>query len=188
MKVLMYLSGQPVHDIDPLYLYEEDNSILGSHCGCGSFSLTSSKNHITLANVRLANKGVCVLFPSRPGIVTMANLVGRKGTYRMAVLEGEAIETAAHRELQEETGYDFGRFEKVYEYYPAISYSKERLIIYAAYDLIKKELPPDEDEFIEVKFFTLDKILELIKENKIMDGKTVLSILAYVTFIQKKGL
>ncbi len=102
--------------------------------------------------------------------------------------EGEALETAAHRELQEETGYDFGRLEKVYEYYPAISYSKERLIIYAAYDLIKKELPPDEDEFIEVKFFTLDEILELIKENKIMDGKTVLSILAYVTFIQKKGL
>jgi len=93
MYILMGLSGQPVHDIDPLYLFDEDNSLIGCHCGCGSFDLAVSKQSIELANVRLANKGVCVLFPSKPGKVTMANLVGRKGTYRMGVIEGEAIET-----------------------------------------------------------------------------------------------
>lgn len=92
MYILMNLSGQPVHNIDPLYLYEEDNSLLGSHCGCGSFSLAISENDIELANVRLAKKGLCVIFPSKPGKITMVNLVGRRGTYRMGVIEGEAIE------------------------------------------------------------------------------------------------
>jgi len=93
MYILMNLSGDPVHDIDLLFLFEEDNSILGSHCGCSSFNLAISNRSIELANVRLANKGTCVLFPSKPGKVTMANLIGRKGTYRMGVIEGEAIET-----------------------------------------------------------------------------------------------
>ncbi|MHA1688774.1 MAG: hypothetical protein ACTSYC_10010 [Promethearchaeota archaeon] len=93
MYILMNFSGEPVHNIDLLYFFKKENCLLGSHCGCGSFKLASSPQAIELAHVRLANKGTCVLFPSRPGKVTMANLVGRKGTYRMAVLEGIALET-----------------------------------------------------------------------------------------------
>lgn len=93
MYILMTLSGQPVHHIDPLYLYEEGNYMLGSHCGCGSFQLAQDDNLIEFRNVRLANKGVCVIYPSKSGRVTMANLVGRENTYRMAVLEGDAVET-----------------------------------------------------------------------------------------------
>ena len=93
MYILTKLSGSPVHNIDPLYFYEEDNSIIGSHCGCGSFTLAESKNKIEFTNVRLAKRGLCVLFPSKPGIVTLANLVGRKGTYRLGVIEGQAIQT-----------------------------------------------------------------------------------------------
>jgi L-fucose isomerase-like protein len=91
--ILIGLSDQPVHNIDPLFLYDEDNSILGSHCGCGSFELAESKEKIQFSNVRLANKGLCVLFPSKPGNVTLANLVGRKGTYRMGVIEAVAVKT-----------------------------------------------------------------------------------------------
>ncbi|MHA1150783.1 MAG: hypothetical protein ACTSR8_21395 [Promethearchaeota archaeon] len=93
MYILTKLSGSPVHSIDPLFLYEEDNNLLGSHCGCGSKSLADNYNHISLENVRLAKEGACILFPSKTGLITMVNLVGRKGTYRMAVIEAEAIET-----------------------------------------------------------------------------------------------
>lgn len=93
MYMLMMFSEQAIHDIDPLFLFEEDNSLLGSHCGSGSFALANSKEQIELAKVRLANKGLCVLFPSKPGKVTLANLVGRKGTFRLSVLVGEATET-----------------------------------------------------------------------------------------------
>ena len=94
MYIMMNLSQGPVHDIDPLYVYEENNSILGTHCGCGSFELADPTQKIELANVRLANRGLCVLFLSKPGNVTMANLVGKKGTYKLTIIEGEAIESS----------------------------------------------------------------------------------------------
>jgi len=43
--------------------------------------------------VRLANQGVCSLFPARPGPVTLINLLPRAGGYQMAVMQGEAIST-----------------------------------------------------------------------------------------------
>ena len=92
MEILMNLSNAPVYDIDLLDMREDDNTILGSHCGCGAFPLARSKKEIQLSHVRLANEGVCVLFPSKPGEVTMANLVGRTGTYRMGILEGKALD------------------------------------------------------------------------------------------------
>lgn len=93
MLILYYLTGKTVHNTDLLAIYEEDNSIVLSHCGSGGLSLAKKKSDITLDSVRLANKGVCVLFPARPGPVTMVNIVGRKDTYRMAVMTGEAIKT-----------------------------------------------------------------------------------------------
>lgn len=93
MLTLYFLTGSPVHNTDLLIPYEEDNSILFSHCGSGGFSLAEDKKKISLSPVRLANKGVCVLFPGKPGKVTMINLVGRKGTYRMCIAGGEAVKT-----------------------------------------------------------------------------------------------
>jgi L-arabinose isomerase len=91
--VLARLTGRPIHNTDLLAIYDEDNSVLLSHCGSGGFSLARGKDDITLGSVRLAGSGVCVLFPGRPGPVTMVNLVGRRGTYRMCAIAGEAVET-----------------------------------------------------------------------------------------------
>lgn len=91
--ILYWLSSKPVHNTDLLTHFEEDNSILLSHCGSGSFDIADSPENIRLAPVRLAHKGVCVLFPGRPGKVTLLNLVGREGTYRMTAISGEAVKT-----------------------------------------------------------------------------------------------
>ena len=91
MLMLYELTGSPVHNTDLLAVYEEDNSVLFSHCGSGGFSLAERREDINLGHVRLAHKGVCVLFPSKPGKVTLVNLVGRKDTYRMCVVSGEAV-------------------------------------------------------------------------------------------------
>jgi len=93
MLMLHQLTGEPVHNTDVLAVYEEDNSVLLSHCGSGAFSLAEKQEDIVLGPVRLANRGVCVLFPSKTGKVTMVNLVGRMDTYRMCVVVGEAIPT-----------------------------------------------------------------------------------------------
>jgi len=84
-------SQGPVHNTDLLHVYAEEQSALFSHCGAGAFSLASSREEICLAPVRLAEKGCCVHFPGRAGPVTLINLLGRSGTYRMCILEGEAI-------------------------------------------------------------------------------------------------
>lgn len=91
--VLYWLSGEPVHNTDLLAHRESDNTILLSHCGSGSFEIADERGSIHLAPVRLAHKGLCVLFPARPGPVTLLNLVGREGTYRMTAFAGEAVKT-----------------------------------------------------------------------------------------------
>ncbi|NSW75277.1 MAG: hypothetical protein HPY68_00615 [Candidatus Atribacteria bacterium] len=93
MKLLFELTGEPVHNTDLLYPDPATKTVLFSHCGSGAFSLASSSKFIQLAPVRLMDRGVCALFPSRPGPVTLVNLVGRRGTLRLSTWYGEAVET-----------------------------------------------------------------------------------------------
>jgi L-fucose isomerase and related proteins len=92
MKILYELTGIPTHNTDLLFGDEKLNTILFSHCGSGGFSIADRKENIHFAPVRLADSGVCSLFPAKPGKVTLINLVGRKGTYRMSAIVGEAVE------------------------------------------------------------------------------------------------
>lgn len=93
MWIMQNFSRSPVHHIDPLFLYDEDHSMVGSHCGSGSMYLAEDQNEIKIDHVRLADKGACIMYPSKPGVVTMANLIGREKTYRMAIIVGEAERT-----------------------------------------------------------------------------------------------
>lgn len=90
--VLSQLSDAPVHFGEMLALDFEQNSIVTSHCGCGSPSL-ADESGFQLCPVRLANDGVCVRYTARPGPVTFVNLTGRKGNYRMCAFEGQATPT-----------------------------------------------------------------------------------------------
>ncbi|MDO8685719.1 MAG: hypothetical protein Q7J78_03505 [Clostridiales bacterium] len=92
MKILYELTGQPIHNTDLLYPDPGLNTILFSHCGSGGFSIAGKKEDIHLGPVRLADSGICALFPAKSGKVTLINLVGRKGTMRMSVIVGEALE------------------------------------------------------------------------------------------------
>jgi L-fucose isomerase-like protein len=93
MLMLYELTGRPVHNTDLLAVNEQGGSAIFSHCGSGSFCLAERKSDIVLGPVRLAHRGVCVLFPSRRGEVTLVNLVGGRETYRMCVVSGRASTT-----------------------------------------------------------------------------------------------
>ena len=93
MLILTHLTGQPVHNTDGLGVDMAEGSIVYSHCGNGSITLAESLDKVEIAHVRLMHRGTCVLFPSKPGPVTLVNLVGRRGTYRMGVAFGEAVPT-----------------------------------------------------------------------------------------------
>ncbi len=89
--ILQQLTGQPVHNTDLLDFDPRTNIALLSHCGNGHMSLSTGSRHVHFAPARLANDGLCVLFPGRTGPVTMVNLVGNAASYRLAVIEAEAV-------------------------------------------------------------------------------------------------
>jgi L-fucose isomerase-like protein len=90
--MLTLLTGEPTHNtdwLDPL----DDDTVVFSHCGAGSFSLAERPNEILLAPVRLVNQGVCALFCAKPGPVTLVNILAQENKYQIAVLEGQAVST-----------------------------------------------------------------------------------------------
>jgi len=91
--MMHYLTGGPTHNTDLLDVDPAGRTALFSHCGSGHFSLAAEASQITLAPVRLVEEGVCVRFTGRPGPVTMLNLVGRSGSYRLGAVEAEAVPT-----------------------------------------------------------------------------------------------
>lgn len=93
MLILTWLSNQAIHNTDLLDPIPQDNTIVFSHCGSGGFSLADSPDQIILGPVRLMDRGVCALFPAKPGIVTLINIVPTLKGYKMAALYGEAIRT-----------------------------------------------------------------------------------------------
>ncbi|TLG74223.1 NUDIX hydrolase [Culicoidibacter larvae] len=85
--------------------------------------------------------------------------------------------SGAMRELEEETPYFAERLELLYRFYPAPGFCDEELHLYQAIGLqlgSTREL--DDDEFIEVYEFTKEEVLELLNNDKIHDGKTIIAL------------
>jgi len=93
MLILTWLTGAPVHNTDILDPLAKDDAIVFSHCGSGGFSLAPSLKEIELAPVRLQHRGLCCLFPARPGPITLLNTTPTLGGYRMATMFGDALDT-----------------------------------------------------------------------------------------------
>lgn len=87
----------------------------------------------------------------------------------------------AFRELEEETGYrtEKSELEFLISLRTTVAFCDEKIEVYVAKNLVKTEQHLDEDEFIHVKAFTMDELLEMIFSGKMEDSKTISSILAY---------
>lgn len=92
--------------------------------------------------------------------------------------DGDTPETAALRELAEETGYTSLRFQLLTTSYPAPGYCGEKLYIYLARDLKPETRQPDFDEELEVVYLSLEKACEMIHYGEIQDAKTIIGLLA----------
>ncbi|MGT2933253.1 NUDIX domain-containing protein [Streptococcus catagoni] len=90
--------------------------------------------------------------------------------------EGSEKEAAA-RELEEETGYK-GDLELIHEFYTALGFSNEKIKLYLAKTVEKVEnpRPQDDDEVLEVYELTYQECMELVKEGKIVDAKTIIAL------------
>lgn len=84
---------------------------------------------------------------------------------------------AVKRELLEETGYSTNNIEHILDFYTSPGYSNEILHLFFAYNL-KKETPNlDYDEKIRPRLLPLSESLNMVKEGKICDAKTIMALL-----------
>ncbi|MGF0033758.1 NUDIX domain-containing protein [Bariatricus sp. SGI.154] len=85
----------------------------------------------------------------------------------------------SRRELEEETGYKSENLEWLITLRTTVAFCNEKIEIYVAKDLIPTHQHLDEDEYVDVKAYTLAELKEMIFTGKIEDSKTVAAILAY---------
>jgi ADP-ribose pyrophosphatase len=90
---------------------------------------------------------------------------------------GENHLAAAKRELIEETGYRASRWGKALFFYVSPGFLDESMTVYLARGLKKGLAQPEEDERIAVRFFPLKQAVRMVMTGKIVDAKTVASLL-----------
>lgn len=90
---------------------------------------------------------------------------------------GEEALACAKRELREETGYAADEWHYLATFYPCIGYSNERLVFYLARHLRHVGDSPDHDECLEVLRVPVAQALEMVRDGRICEGKTVMGLL-----------
>ena len=92
---------------------------------------------------------------------------------------GEEPDSAIRRELREEAGLEAESITSLGSFYPTVGYSNEIIRLYLAKGLTYVGAKPDEDEFLEIKYFSLDELREKCLSGEIVDGKTLVAVLKY---------
>jgi ADP-ribose pyrophosphatase len=96
-----------------------------------------------------------------------------------SVDDGEEIEAAVQRELQEEVGVKAARAVRLGGIYVAPGYCTEYIHLYQCQELMDSRLPADEDELIQTERLTLRQALNSIASGRIQDAKSVAGLLLY---------
>lgn len=85
----------------------------------------------------------------------------------------------AKRELKEETGYEARKWSKLVRYFASPGFLGEWMQVFLAEDLTVGDATPEEDESIDVAAVPLSKVLKMIAKGKVLDGKTLVSVMTY---------
>jgi ADP-ribose pyrophosphatase len=93
--------------------------------------------------------------------------------------EGEDALAAAKRELLEETGFKAKRWRKMVRYFASPGFLGEFMQVFLAEGLTLGDAQPEYDEQIEIEMMPLSRLLKMIDEGKIHDGKTLISVMLY---------
>ena len=91
--------------------------------------------------------------------------------------KGEDPESAARRELREETGAVCGRLTYLGKYLGSPALIDETIHMYLAEDLTFGETDFDEDEFLDIVRIPLSDMVEAVLSGKIADGKTQAAVM-----------
>jgi ADP-ribose pyrophosphatase len=87
---------------------------------------------------------------------------------------GESVLEAAKRELREETGYQAKQWSELGSFWASPGYVAEKMTIFLASDLTEGKQETMEDERIEIQWFPIAQMGEMIRTGQIIDGKTMI--------------
>jgi ADP-ribose pyrophosphatase len=93
--------------------------------------------------------------------------------------EGEDALAGAKRELLEETGFKAKRWRKIIRYFASPGFLGEFMQVFIAEELTRGDAQPEYDEQLEIEMIPLSKLLRMIEEGKVYDGKTLISVMLY---------
>ncbi|MDH6368055.1 MULTISPECIES: NUDIX hydrolase [unclassified Breznakia] len=99
--------------------------------------------------------------------------------------ENETHEQTGMRELLEETGYVSSDVTYMGYLYPTVAYADEVIHMVLARNCVYHKQQLDPGEFVHVEVIPLNQALEMISNNVIKDGKTIVAILKYMQFMKK---
>ena len=96
--------------------------------------------------------------------------------------EGESAETSARREVEEEIGYSVDKLEFINNFYVSPGGSSERLFLYYVEVLTTDQVSDSrgiESEDIQLVKIKKSEIERMMKENSIIDAKTLIALQYY---------
>lgn len=94
------------------------------------------------------------------------------------VEKGEKPVDAATRELEEETGYKASEMNFLLNFYLTPGYSTEKMSLFEAVNLTKVGEPKEVHSLV---FIDREDLMQLITNGNIIDAKTILSLLFFLT-------
>ena len=155
----------------------------------GTKSFTAYLDEVSLRNGRIS-KRIRIDHPQAAAIVPFVSdeeiIMVRQYRYALKretleipagkIDKGESPEECIKRELIEETGFETKCIQWLYTYAPAIGYSNELIHLYSGRDLKKVETKIDEDEISSLEILTLDEVIGMIRNHKIIDSKTIIAL------------
>lgn len=155
----------------------------------GSF-LSLRKDTVRLPNGKISSRDI-VVHPGAVVVLAMDNngYIPMVCQYRKAVddmlLElpagkmeyGEEPRQCALRELTEETGYTADNVRQLTTFYSTPGFSTESMHLFLATGITSGTSDTDEDEFIEVENYKIDKLVEMVMAGDIKDSKSIVGIL-----------
>ena len=101
--------------------------------------------------------------------------------------EGEQLESAAARELREETGYAAERLEYLGAYHPCNGSTNLTFHVYFGYGLRQVGELTDTNEVLRAAWFSADEVWAMVAANQARDGLTLTALLWYFARERVKG-